>query len=419
MKRRFSPVAPPGACVLLLVWLICWGCAQVGAPSGGPEDREAPRVLGMTPDSGSVGVRPETLSVLFSKGMDRSAVRDWIFISPPLEVREARWQGNRVDILLRDRPDTGRTYAVLFGSEVTDRRQIPFGPWSAAFSTGSKLDDGVVEGRVLGGRLKTAGAYLFAWPWEDSFPPTGGTGAPPLRIGQAGKDGSFRMGYLPRNLPMRLCALYDAGHDRDYDAEDDVYGCMDEPLVIDDTTRARTGIKIYVVLPDEPGSLKGTAADSSCVGRGVGVLQRLRHEADSLAARIGVKPVAKEAGPGDSLLGFAALPGGPVDTLAVRARLSAIDSLRSFARADSARCAKPVIVRLFERDTSMVAESRGEGSFEFREVAAGIYRIRGFRDENANGLPDPGEAAGEFRTPIELKPGRNLTDLDFVLRPLP
>jgi hypothetical protein len=406
-----------GAGVLAALFLLI-GCAQIESPSGGPEDRTAPRVLGMAPDSGAIGVRPETLTILFSKKMDHRTVRDWVAISPVLSIRSVEWTGERVDLILRDTPDTGRTYAVLLGAEVQDRRHNALGPWTAAFSTGSRLDTGSLRGKVRGTRLKPALAYLYAFAWSDSVPASEDDRLGALRIGQADKDGVFRLDYLPRGTPMRICALYDAARNRTFDEDDDLWASLDGPVSIDDTTRVVTDLEIYMVLPDEPGTIKGTAIDSSCVGVGADLLRRFDKEADSLSAKIGGPSVGKAAA-GDSIMGFGQFVESAVDTLAVRARLAAIDSLRIPARLDSARCALPVIVRLFEKDTSLVAEVRGKGAFEFRDVVPGIYRLRAFRDGDADGQAGPGEAQGEFPHPLEVLPGRALEAVDIQLLPRP
>jgi len=395
---------------LVLVWITV-GCAQVESPSGGPVDRESPRVAGISPDSASSGVWPDTISILFSKKMNRNSVRDWTFLHPPLPIEKKEWDGNRLDLILAGRPDTETTYSILLGAEVLDQRGNSLGPWQSFFSTGSAIDDGTITGNVRSGRLRSGGVYLFLWPWSDSL--TVGDGLPvPLRMGQAEKDGSFRLGAIPRERPLRLCALYDINHNRGYDPEEDLLGCLEKPLRLDDTTLVSTDLEIYLVLPDEPGGLSGTVIDSSCVMRGTVVLEKLAWEADSLTALIDTVETVSA----DSLLGFGVETEIPVDTTRVLSRLAELDSLSAEARIDSARCAPPIVVRLFEGDTTLVAETRGDGAFTFRDVWPGMYRIRAFRDADEDGSEDPGETAGTFRFPIELKPGRELKDLDLYLR---
>jgi hypothetical protein len=230
-------------------------------------------------------------------------------------------------------------------------------------------------------------------------------------MGQAEKDGSFRIEALPRQADLRLCALYDVDRNRSYEPGDDLWGCLDHPLSIDDTVTVARGLEIYLVLEDEPGSLEGAVIDSSCIGTGAEQLVILEHEADSMSVLIG----ENDAGPADTLLGFERERPGAVDTVAVRGRLAAIDSLRALARSDSSRCAAPVIVRLLDQDSTLVEESRGSGAFSFGGVEPGVYRITGFRDLDGDGFPGPEEARGGYSGRIELLPGRQIKDLNFHL----
>ena len=412
-RRCWQCLRPCALGAAFVALLLAGDCAKVEAPSGGPVDSEKPRVMGMSPDSGATGVMPDTISILFSKKMDRRSVRDWLFISPPLRIQETRWEGRRLDLILGTKPDSGQIYSILLGSEVKDLRGNVLGPWVAPFATGDHLDTGVVEGQVRGGRLKAADVYLYVWAWEGGDSSQVVEPASPLRMGQATKDGKFRIAALPRGRPLRMCALYDTRRNRSYDPEEDILGCLDTPLVLDDTTAVASQIVVYLVLPDEPGVLKGTAVDSSCVGRGVTVLEALKRQADSLAVLIG----APAGGKADTLLGFAPARVDTIDSVAVLAGLARIDTLRVAARADSVRCAHPVIVRLFEKDTSLVGEARGAGEFSLEDVAPGVYRLRAFRDSNGNSLPDSTEIAGSYPFPIEVKPGREIKDLNIELRP--
>jgi hypothetical protein len=234
-------------------------------------------------------------------------------------------------------------------------------------------------------------------------------------MGQAGRDGSFRIHSLPRQTELRLCALYDIDRNRAYDPADDLWGCLEEPLSFDDTTRVQAGIEVYLVLPDEPGSIEGAAIDSSCIGTGVELLRQLATETDSLLFLIGEGSTVAA----DTLLGFDRAKPPDVDTSAVRARLARIDSVRSGALEDSARCSTPVVVRLLDRDSTLVEESRGTGAFTFGQITPGIYRIVGFRDLDGDGLPGFLEPIGAVSDSVELRPGREIKDLNFYLRSVP
>ncbi|MFB3909022.1 MAG: Ig-like domain-containing protein [Candidatus Eisenbacteria bacterium] len=404
--------------------LLAASCAQVEAPSGGPEDKTLPRVLALSPDSGAVEVRPDTISILFSKKMDRRSVLESIRVTPPLSLGRPEWRGNLLAIPLREPPDTAKTYTILISAAAKDRRGNALGPWVAPFSTGPTLDDGVVEGKLHVGRIPLAGVDLYAWPWSDGPPDTSsGEIRPALRVAPTGKDGSFRMEWLPRDTDLEICALYDRAGDRVYDADEDVWGCLEQPVRVGDTTRAVAGIDLYLVYPEEPGTIGGTAIDSTCIGRGAVALRRFGLQADSLRARIAADTTAAEW---DTLRAFAEKRPAPVDTTAIRARIVEIEAMMAVARADSARCAAPILVRLFrevrkeeaggsEEDSSLVAEDRGDGTFTFGDVDPGTYRVLAFRDSNADGQPSDGEPRGGLRE-ILLLPGRVLEGLVVPLK---
>lgn len=410
---------------ILVLSALTHGCAQVEAPSGGPEDRSLPRVVGIEPDSGATGVRPDTIRILFGKEMDRASVRDWTFVTPELAVEKRVWTGRRLDLILAVPPDSGRTYAVFFGSEAVDRRKNPLGPKAYPFATGSRLDDGAVEGKVISGKLRTGGAYLFAWQWADSFGADAESLPPALRVTQASKDGRFRMENLPREVDFRIGAFYDAARNRSYEPDDDLWGFADGPIRLGDTTAVLSAIEIYLVLDDEPGVMAGAAVDSSCVRSGKGPLQSIRRESDSLLVALGRKGAGPASGLTDSLRGFAADAATPIDTIAALARLAALDSLRNEAEIDSARCATAVVVRLLDAahdlppDSSLVATVRGSGPFEFRDLPPGSYSVEAFRDLDGDGLAGEGEPRGAIPAPVTLLPGRRVEGLDFSLLPLP
>lgn len=407
-RRTRARLALACAAVLSLA-----GCAKIEAPSGGPPDTTAPRIVDSSPDSGAVGVRPDTIRIRFSEPMDKRSVRDALRILPAMDVASLRWQESTFEIALAQQPDTGTTYAI-FLSGARDRQGNALGTATVPFATGAALARGVVEGRVLTGRIKAEGVLVFAWQWNGSEDPDAASDPGPLAMALTEKEGRFRLAHLPERVPLRVCALFDARGDRGFDPEDDLWGCPEEPVVLPDTLPELRDLSFYLVFDDEPGSVRGVAADSACLEvreRG----EALTHEADSLYALVRrVRAATADTLAMDSLLGFAAeRPPTVVDTADVLRRIARVDSTLLSWKSDSAACGVPLIVRIFVSDTSLVAEVRGEGEFEFRDLEPGVYTIRAFRDANGNGQADPEEASGSYPYPIDLLPGRRLTDLAF------
>jgi hypothetical protein len=410
--------------------LAACSCAQVQPPSGGPEDTQPPRVIAAYPESAAVRVpRGDSLALRFSEPVDRHGVEAAFVLSPPTEYRERSWRGETWILRLRNPLREGTTYAGLLGTGAKDRHGIPLKKaWSWAFSTGDSLADGMVSGKVVGQRFPGKGAAVYAWAWDPSIPDTSREGPPPdpLRVGQADPQGAYELPYLPRRRPLRICALYDRDADGSFDPGDDHWACLDQPLTVPDTGRAVTGADLFLAASDEPGTVAGTLADSSCL-RSVAAksLRGARARRDSLHAwldgRIAEPPHlpgragGRTAGDGGASPPDSTMDGSPPaltadDSLLVGREYLRLDSLETAARAESAYCAQPLVVQLTEGDTTLVRESK-EARFSWADVSPGVYRLLGFRDLDRNGRPDPGEPAVRFERPLEVLPLRKLENL--------
>lgn len=413
--------------------LTACSCAQVQPPSGGPEDTQPPRVVVAYPESAAVKVpRGDSLALCFSEPVDRHAVEAAFVLSPSTEYRERLWRGDTWILRLREPLREGTTYAGLLGTGARDRHGIPLKKaWSWAFSTGDSIDDGLVSGKVVGQRFPGKSAAVYAWPWDPSLPDTTREGQPPdpLRVGQADPQGSYELAYLPRGRSLRICALYDRGADGSFDPGDDRWACLDQPLTVPDTGRVVTGVDLFLAASDEPGTVAGTLADSSCLrSTAAKSLARARARRDSLHAWLdGLIDEAPNL-PGQTAVGRAGagspapidstMEAGPAltaeDSLLVGREYLRLDSLETAARAESTYCAQPLLVRLTDGDSTLVREST-EPRFSWSDVSPGIYRLFGFRDLDRNGRPDPGEPTVRLTLPLELLPLRKLENLLLVL----
>ena len=414
---------------VIVLALVTSSCAQVQPPSGGPEDTQPPRVTFAYPESAAVNVPlGDSLALRFSEPVDRGAVEDAFIFSPPVDYRERSWQRNTWILRLRAPFHEGITYAGLLGTGAKDRHGIALKKaWTWAFSTGDSLDDGAITGKVVGQRFPGRGAGIYAWPWDPAIPDTTREGPPPdpLRVGQADQQGIYELAYLPRGRPLRICALYDRDADRSFDPGDDHWASLDESLIVPDTGRVMTGIDLFLAASDEPGTVAGTLADSSCLRSAAAkTLRSARARRDSLRGwldgRIARAPdLPGRAGAGLSWaggeavidgMGEAAMTLSAEDSLLVGREYLRLDSLETAARAESVFCSKRLMVRLLEGDTTLVRESQ-EPRFSWTDVPPGIYRLFGFRDLDGNGRPSPDEPAVLWAHPLELLPLRKLDNL--------
>lgn len=360
----------------------------------------------------------DSIALLFSEPMNRGSVENAFIISPPVEYRERRWRKNTWILRLRRPLLPHRTYVGLLSTAVKDHHDLsPTRPWSFAFSTGDTLDTGQVSGKVVGQRYAPAGAFVYVWPWSAGPPDTTKQGYPPdpVRLGQADAQGAFTLDYLPRDVELRLCALYDRGHDQQFDPGSDRWGCAEQPVSIADTAKAAAALSLYISDPDEPGTVGGTAIDSLCVKSRAGrLLARTRAQRDSLRQWLeGRSDTSARTG--------GAAPGPPArepitlaDSLRIGHELLSIDSLSAAAKAESAYCATP-IVTVLEHDTTLVRQEKGQAKFQWTDVPPGTYRLHSFRDLNGDGREEANEPSGSIDHPLEVKPLHAQDSLNVIL----
>ena len=396
-------------------------CARIVPPAGGPEDRTAPRVVAVVPDSGATGVsRDEPVRLTFSERMNRSSVRDWLEITPWPGRLVCVWEEQTLVCRAEEGWRPGTTYAVLLGTRASDpRRNALERPLLFAFSTGDSLDSGKVSGQVLTRSLPAEGVpvFLFAWP-EDVAEPIDSTvslGLDPLRalrIGESGKEGRFDLLFVPQHRRLLLAGLYDRDGDRSYDAEMDLWGFAPRPVVVGDSTRAAGPIDLYLVYADEPGDLAGTVTDSACAGYVPPA--RLRAAADSLEKILSgrVDAMGFPAVPNDSLPGATL---SPAETESVRVNAEDLGTRLTAALTESLRCAAPIWVSAVRPDSTTAGEVRGTGTFQLTGLAPGFYRLSAFRDLSGDGVPQTDEPAGVFPQAVELLPGRRVTGIDWEI----
>jgi hypothetical protein len=230
---------------------------------------------------------------------------------------------------------------------------------------------------------------------------------------------------------LRICALYDRNADRSFDPEVDRWAVLEEPLTVPDTGRVMIGIDLFLAASDEPGTVAGMLADSSCLrSTAAKTLQGARARRDSLRAwldgridqapdlpgRIGGEPARAGGATSIDSTAEVAVALTAEDSLLVGREYLRLDSLETAARAESAYCSQRLLVRLLEGDSSLVRESQ-EPRFSWTDVSPGIYRLFGFRDLDGNGRPGPAEPSACWAHTLELLPLRKLDNLLLQLPP--
>lgn len=213
LARRLRFALTASAFVLCPSSLVLSSCATPVAPTGGPVDRTAPRLVASSPEADAVGVSGRTVRLTFSERVDAATALRAVTVTPeaaPGEpVPQVSASGDEVVVTLPSLRDS-TTYVVTVGTELADRRGVRLpAPVTLAFATGPTLDRGEIKGTV---RLPTdgsgvAGLAVFAYRVTGDSLPDPRVARPDARS-ETGTDGSFTLGYLA-DQPHFVAALSD------------------------------------------------------------------------------------------------------------------------------------------------------------------------------------------------------------------
>jgi len=118
------------------------GCAQIGAPTGGPRD-SIPPVL--------VSAYPNKITLVFDEYINVLEVQKNVIVSPyPKTFPVINFKLKEVSIKLKDTLLENTTYAINFGNAIVDNNENnPFKEFTYVFSTGNTIDSLKLSGKVL------------------------------------------------------------------------------------------------------------------------------------------------------------------------------------------------------------------------------------------------------------------------------
>ena len=133
-----------------------WGCAQLGAPPGGPEDHNPPHLLRVSPDTNAVNARPKSVELRFDEIVNERPARGGadlasLFLVSPRRGRvDVRWHRSRVEIRPRRGWQPNTTYIVTQLAGVSDLRgNADSVEHRYIFSTGATRAPSLIKGQVF------------------------------------------------------------------------------------------------------------------------------------------------------------------------------------------------------------------------------------------------------------------------------
>ena len=138
-------------CVLLCV-LLCAACASPGFPPGGAVDRLPPVLVRVTPDTGTLNVRPRDVVFQFDKVISErpasvQSLEQLVVVSPTEGVVNVDWHRQQIRIRPRKGWRANTAYSVTILPGLSDLQgNATRKPVRTEFSTGASLASGTIRG---------------------------------------------------------------------------------------------------------------------------------------------------------------------------------------------------------------------------------------------------------------------------------
>ena len=130
--------------------IIAIACATPSSPTGGPPDKQGPKIIKTIPETGTTNFSKRSIELYFSEFVNRGSLNQAIVIEPGIGISyELDWGRKSVAIEFdRAIPDS-TTLIVTVGTDFEDTNGNGMSePQKVAVSTGPEIDDGSLVGRI-------------------------------------------------------------------------------------------------------------------------------------------------------------------------------------------------------------------------------------------------------------------------------
>lgn len=212
------------------------GCAQIGAPTGGPKDTIPPRLISSTPQINSTSFTGNKITLTFNEYIEVKDVQNNVLVSPYQKTTPViEYKLKTVTVRLKDSLLPNTTYSIDFGNAIVDNNEgNPLKNFTYVFSTGKRIDSLNLSGKVIlaetGGTDSTMIALLYRNADDSAV-----RKRKPDYIARIDGEGRFRFSYLPGGS-YRVYALKDGDGSKTYNSKVETFAFADLPVTVSAST---------------------------------------------------------------------------------------------------------------------------------------------------------------------------------------
>lgn len=234
------------------------GCAQMGAPTGGPKDTIPPSLVKAVPDLNSTNINNNKIVLTFDEYIEVKDVQSNVMVSPyPKTNPVIDYKLKTVTIKLKDTLQPNTTYSINFGDAIRDNNEgNPFKNFTYVFSTGNTIDTMQLSGKVIRAETGKIDSTFFVFLYKPDHDSAVQTRKPDY---MAKLDGQGK--FVFKNLAAgayKLYALKDGDGSKTYNSLIEPFAFLNEPVIVSGTDSVQT-MYAYAQEVDSKTKSTGTA----------------------------------------------------------------------------------------------------------------------------------------------------------------
>ena len=244
-----------------LISMFFMGCAQIGAPSGGPKDTVAPVLVKSIPNDKTINFKGNKITLSFNEYVELQDLQNNLLVSPT--QKSSPTISNKlksVTIKFKDTLSPNTTYTINFGNAIKDLNEgNVVNNFTYTFSTGNEIDSLQLKGKVLIAETNLVDSTLMVLLYKNAHDTSVITRKPDY-IARLKGDGSYVFNNLP-DANFNVYALKDGDGNKWYNAKTEVFAYNNEEVNTGKTNKVPTLFAFAEKKPDpspEPALKKKT-----------------------------------------------------------------------------------------------------------------------------------------------------------------
>lgn len=202
-------------------------CAKVSSPSGGPKDKEPPRIVKSEPLSGQTNFRGKKITITFDEFVILDKITEKFMVSPPLKKKPViNVRGKSVILEYDEELKDSTTYTFYFQDAIRDLNESnPIDNYQFVISTGNVVDSLSVTGNLLSAYTLDPPENTLVMLYKDPADSAVIKSIPDY-ITKSSKTGYFRIDNIKEGI-YRLYALQDNDNSKNFNLPNEAIAFMD------------------------------------------------------------------------------------------------------------------------------------------------------------------------------------------------